>query len=222
MDHITPAPHPGLRRMLRRRAPRGYTLLEVAVVMAIGAAVVTMITAWVMGLAGTARSGTDAAAARRDAAYAAGLLSTDTAKARPCSPAGLDAPIRSITPTQVGLHVPSETGTDLVIWRLADGRLQRAVVPSTGECTFNTGAAAFVTVATSVSSPDASRPVFATVKDGATRTDTDDFGDCDGIDVQLCRADAVAVDLTFTATGPDATQVPLRSIYPLTRTGSSL
>ena len=224
-DRARRLPAPG-----RTRA-RAFTLLELAVVVALAAALFVVLTKWVLGLAATAGSATDTAVAQRDASYVSTLLDADTQAARGCDPGGQDAPLADVRPESAQLYVRHADGTgiaspsapiDLVLWRLEGVQLQRAVIPGDGTCRFDTTAPDWRTVASGVRAASGTAVFTGTGNRYAAAGAAPYYGSCSGLAAEDCLFDGLAVELVFVSPGADATTVPLSSVYPLTTSGSGL
>lgn len=224
-------------RARRRRAPgrtrtrTAFTLLELAVAVAVTAMLFLVGTKWVLSLSQTASSATDTAVAQRNASYVDTLLRADTQDATGCDAGGLDAPLLDLQPTSVQLHVvhtdsagipqPSAP-VDLVLWRLHDSTLQRAVITGDGSCQFDLTTVPWTTVAEGVRTAAGQNAFTGTGNRFAPADAAPYYGPCAGLDAENCLDAGLSTALVFTSPGADAATVPLSTVYPMSTSGSGL
>lgn len=123
-----------------RRAPGGFTLLEVAVVAVLSAALFVIVIHWVLGFSNATTSESELNQVQANAAFVTQALRADLTRATVCAPN--EAPFVEVSATKIAFYAdvtgPSGGGpdgkVDLVVWRFAGGVVQRAVVVGTGSC----------------------------------------------------------------------------------------
>lgn len=214
---------------LRARKPRGFTLLEIAVVAALSATLFVIVVLWVLGFSGATTSAAESNQVQSNAAFVSRALQTDLTRAVPCNAAS--SPFITVTPTEIAFYadVVGATGSggpdglpDLVEWRFAGGTIDRAVVPGTGSCAGLLSAqagATWETIADGLS--PSSTQVFSVFTPGSDSPATPPAsGSCTGASASSCLFDRVGVNAELNAPNGAAATVTLS--VPISLAGSDL
>jgi type II secretory pathway pseudopilin PulG len=146
-----------------RRRSRGYTLVELAVVVVLSTVLVFGMARWLVGIGYSAKVGFQDAA-DRSRHLAVEQFSQDIAAVRWCTPAASDARIRELSSESISMVVGDGAQADtLVTWRVVDGALQRGEAALDGAC--EATISAWVTWVEGVDVAE-----FSQVRDGAVNT----------------------------------------------------
>jgi len=126
-------------RTLHRRAARGYTLMELGVVLVLTVLLVFGMVRWLVGIGYSARNGIENATDKR-AALVLETIGEDLTSLRHCDPNGADARIVNLAATRGAASMtlvtdPDGDGvTETVTWRLADGDIERGTAAMGTDC----------------------------------------------------------------------------------------
>lgn len=225
-----------LSRRARRRttpSPRGFTLVEVTVVVVISSILLFMMLRWIVALIGISAVSLEQSTTARDATYVAEVLAADTASARGCHPYGLDVPYEHIDTTSLGLYADvvdaaniagTDGNPDLVMWQVAAGAggttIQRAVLVGDGDCDFDTSNPPWRVLASRVraTNPNA-EPFFAGITEGAVASTV---GPCDGLNAESCWFEAVRLVAHIDPPEADTAPVAIQETFPVNLNWSRL
>lgn len=189
-----------MRRDVRGQ-PRGFTLLEVVVALALTSALVLMSLRWVATLGELSSLNGEQQDSARQAAYATGRLRADVESAGSCDPQRRDVALAFASGDEVRFYVDDngDGHADLVTWRVEGGELRRGVSlgdPEAGVCAFSDVYTEGVVAGPVTVDGDVFTPVAA-----GRRQVAPDGLDCQAGGWQVCAWDALAVDLSVAATG---------------------
>lgn len=111
-----------------RRAARGFTVLEVAVTLALTATVFAFILPWLTNLITASTASLNAAPDRRTVAAIDRTLGGDLGSLVTCPQSG--SPVDAAEPGMFAVFTATPDGVALVAWSLHEGTLSRAQVPA--------------------------------------------------------------------------------------------
>jgi len=191
----TGARGPGARTT---RARRGYTLMELGVVLVLTVLLVFGMVRWLVGVGYSARSGIEGATDRR-AASVLDQLGEDMLALRHCDPNGADARIVAVAATGLPASLtittdPDGDGTpETVTWRHHDGDIQR------GEAPTGTGCAPGEITAWTTWIRDADTFTLVLLRDGDTDP-TGTTGTCTNEYSPRCRPAPLRAEITLDGT----------------------
>ena len=217
-----------IRQLPVRRHGRGFTLIEVIVVLALGSVIILMIIGWITSLVNTSASNLEQNAADSGFTYVSTTLAADVTGAVTCAPGGFGVPLQAITTTTLGLYEPDAGGTydNLVLWQWSSGgtALQRAVITgSAGTCPVppSAGSITWVTMASNVTAGSFT-PWFQGTAGSAPTS-----GLCTGAagstaDPTNCYFDALELQATMTNTAGQGSTIPFDQTWTLNLAGSQV
>jgi type II secretory pathway component PulJ len=204
-----------------RHRGRGFSLLDVAVAFTLAAFAFAGIAMFLVRLTDASNTSTARAAARRTVQAAERELDGDFADVTACG-AGISAAIiRGFNTPETGgdasfgLYVRDDDGnTDLVLWRLHGGALQRARINGTADtcATLSATGATWETVLASADSSGNAAPFLAYNNGNPSAISSN----CIGEGSSRCRLSAIQVNVS-TRIGADSGPVPLDVLYELPR-----
>jgi hypothetical protein len=177
------------RRRIARR--RGIGLLEVVISLTLSTVLLYVMVQWLIATAALSQASSENSATVRDSVRVLTVFEQDVAAARSCD-GDLGLPVVDLTSSGVGLYrdVDQDGLVDLVSWDFSAGLVRRAVLVGDGDCSFDTGSRAWVTVSDLLAPYGPSEPALTAVIDGALLAE---FPDC--TDLADCPLDGLYLDL---------------------------
>ena len=210
-----------LGRTAARRGRGGYTLVEVAVGLALTMLLLVVGAAWVSTLLRASGTAAEQQSSNRDVEFVEVRLSEDLDAARPCRDDAGGWAFSESTVSRVVVYADVVDGSgvtgadgvgDLVVWDVVDQQLRRSVSVGVSACTF--GSTTTATMLPSVEA-DGANPFFvAYAPDGTIVTSAD----C-GAAGAACDVGSVRVRLVAVRDSLDAVPVSVDLSVPAARLG---
>lgn len=121
--------------MRRRTIHRGYTLVELGVVVVLTSLLLLGLVRWLVGVGASASVGIDSAADSRSL-LVFDRMSKDLLALGHCQGSGVDASVAEVAPSRLTIvaDVDGDASVETVVWRIDGDHIERGVAPMAADC----------------------------------------------------------------------------------------